>query len=943
MGKSRKTLYIVGSLVIGVCSVLLILFAIILFGGVGSGSADLVFVSESREFVYDGVMHTADGWRLAEGELKKGHTALVSVSGSQREVGTSENSFTVKITDGRGNDITETYNIELRAGELKVTPRPLVITTASAEKLYDGYPLTNDGWDITSGSLLYGNYISVSVTGTRTQIGVSENVAQAKVYSYGGGDVSQNYAIEIEEGELSVKPVPVEISTKDAVKVYDGEPLFCREYSLNSTLWEGDYIESVTMPATITERGAVENYISEVIIKRADGSVADYYEINCRAGTLAVNPRVITVRSGDAVKDYDGKPLTCGDWEVVSLSKPLEGHDISVAVSGTRTEPGESPNYIAQTIIRDASGKDVSYNYEVTYHTGTLVVRGEVAGGNGSGNPVGSGGPSLDGSGEVAGGAGGETQSVALRINADSDGEVYLRLKSFGDFTGTVWQSATRYEVLTDDGYSANYLSGAALAGSGFGRTHIRIESLSNDYLLPAYPDTSEGDYEIQQSDVLNLGDTSKVYGLNCYLYDYLKHGKISADPHIYADYEKNYANFARANYLEVPSEEYAYFRNIILENGWNIYDRDVIAKVANYIKNAAKYNLNYDKKLDGEQHIAIAFLDEYKAGICQHYATAATLLFRTLGLPARYTIGYAATAKAGQWVEVTSGQAHAWVEVYIDGFGWTAVEVTGAAQESGGKGDLTVKPVDISKKFDGTVLTHSGEVQGISELLEQGFTYRAEVSGRQATIGASESRITGFTLFDRNGKDVTDDYNITFSTGKLQLYLTELTVWTASAVKTYDGTPLVTRGGVSYSGTLLSGHTVARLEATGSLTSVGRGVNTFDIVIVDEKGVNVTDYYKINAEYGALAISPRGITIVAESASKTYDGKPLTCNRYTVWADDGDKITHKLEVVISGTQTAVGYSENVVTSVKIYDADGNEVTANYAVTLYNGSLTVYP
>ena len=63
--------------------------------------------------------------------------------------------------------------------------------------------------------------------------------------------------------------------------------------------------------------------------------------------------------------------------------------------------------------------------------------------------------------------------------------------------------------------------------------------------------------------------------------------------------------------------------------------------------------------------------LETYKEGICQHYASSATVLFRALGIPARYTIGYTTHATANEWVEVTTENAHAWVEVYIDGVGW--------------------------------------------------------------------------------------------------------------------------------------------------------------------------------------------------------------------------------------------------------------------------------
>lgn len=82
------------------------------------------------------------------------------------------------------------------------------------------------------------------------------------------------------------------------------------------------------------------------------------------------------------------------------------------------------------------------------------------------------------------------------------------------------------------------------------------------------------------------------------------------------------------------------------------------------------------------------------------------------LGFPARYTVGYAVKAEAGEWTDISELDAHAWVEVYIDGFGWVYVEVTGAGHAFGdpvGGNEplrLEIKPADEVKQYDGTPLT---------------------------------------------------------------------------------------------------------------------------------------------------------------------------------------------------------------------------------------------
>ena len=81
--------------------------------------------------------------------------------------------------------------------------------------------------------------------------------------------------------------------------------------------------------------------------------------------------------------------------------------------------------------------------------------------------------------------------------------------------------------------------------------------------------------------------------------------------------------------------------RSIKFKEGFYKKDMETVLKVADYIQKSAKYNLAYDRELDSESNVAVAFLDEYKEGVCQHYASAATLLYRAMGIPARYTVGF--------------------------------------------------------------------------------------------------------------------------------------------------------------------------------------------------------------------------------------------------------------------------------------------------------------
>ncbi|MCR4647271.1 MAG: hypothetical protein K5695_18005 [Oscillospiraceae bacterium] len=93
------------------------------------------------------------------------------------------------------------------------------------------------------------------------------------------------------------------------------------------------------------------------------------------------------------------------------------------------------------------------------------------------------------------------------------------------------------------------------------------------------------------------------------------------------------------------------------------------------------EYSLAPGKTPDNADFVSYFLLDN-KKGYCTHYATAAVLLSRMAGIPARYCEGYMIdgmyTEENGAYVtEILDSNAHAWCEVYIDGIGWIPFEFT--------------------------------------------------------------------------------------------------------------------------------------------------------------------------------------------------------------------------------------------------------------------------
>ena len=281
--------------------------------------------------------------------------------------------------------------------------------------------------------------------------------------------------------------------------------------------------------------------------------------------------------------------------------------------------------------------------------------------------------------------AGVASQLTVMEIYAEKSETLYLKIQSFGGYTGQGWNETAPYGyTINTYGYSANYLPHYIKQQMGYtGYSALLITPYMEVRVNPYYL-TADGNLDlIQGSDVRALGSYGEPYVL---YYDTTRPQTIVPfkDTKM-AQYEADYADFVRYSYLDVDDTTLSYMKLIIEEQGFDPSDPDIVEKVATYIQNAATYNLQYDQNLDREPNVALAFLGAYKEGVCRHYATAATLLYRALGIPARYTVGFAADVEGDATTTVKGSDAHAWVEVYEYGFGWRYVEVTGTTAQDPG------------------------------------------------------------------------------------------------------------------------------------------------------------------------------------------------------------------------------------------------------------------
>jgi hypothetical protein len=333
--------------------------------------------------------------------------------------------------------------------------------------------------------------------------------------------------------------------------------------------------------------------------------------------------------------------------------------------------------------------------------------------------------------------------------------------------------------------------------------------------------------------------------------------------------------------------------------------------------------------------------------------------------------------AVAGETVEVRN-PGHAWVEIYIDSVGWVQVEVTGGYGENGGgsadgehgdNGDynngkltLEITPTYQYKKYDGTPLYATNEIvetSMLSMLLKMGYSYTVTVSGEITDIGAGHSFAKDFVLYDMNKKDVTDEFNIKYLEGKLEILSGDtkiIKIYLYETKKVYDGMPIVI-GDYDYEiidggdGVTLDIDFIMDVRNVGEITlsMLNSNIESYIKYTVYDGQNNVTAEYRVEfgvfdgmdeGSYVPIDITKRKITITAASATKIYDGNVLECDKADVTFGvlaSGDVLI----VFTEGSITDVGEALNIVKKCDIVNSSGANVTNNYEITLFDGTLTV--
>lgn len=134
-----------------------------------------------------------------------------------------------------------------------------------------------------------------------------------------------------------------------------------------------------------------------------------------------------------------------------------------------------------------------------------------------------------------------------------------------------------------------------------------------------------------------------------------------------------------RTRYLQLPSghERLISLANQVTEG--HLSDRNKALALQTYLQDASRFHYNTGSAEDPGQRPLEHFIFVSKSGHCEYFASALAIMLRGVGIPSRHVTGFLGGRynPYGQYIAVRQGDAHSWVEAFIDGKGWMSFDPT--------------------------------------------------------------------------------------------------------------------------------------------------------------------------------------------------------------------------------------------------------------------------
>lgn len=960
MFKRKKSIYILGSIAIGIVAILSVLFLLISLDVIKTRLTDIVITSASAEKVYDGQTLKCEKYEITGGKLNGGDEPVIVYTGSQTTAGQSENTFTVMIVDTEGADVTSNYKITCSYGTLSVTKRPLILTASSAIKNYDGTELTLDDYSVTSGKLVDGHELSVSVSGSITDAGSELNKLTASVLDGNQMDVTSNYNIEIRDGNLIVNPVDLTIRTGSAERFFNGEALTCEEYELVfGSLVMNDYL-SVSFDCSITNAGSVENIVAVRVFNEFGLDVTDNYRINVIEGTLTIHKAKINISSGSSTKEYDGVELTNTDL-FINTEAILENQEIKAETLGKITDVGEVQNDIFAQVV-DLNGNDVSSNYTFEYTPGKLVILGrkisiqtETMTKEYDGQPLIATTYSIKTGSLVDG----DYIDASVKGEITDVGNTYSDFESFGIYNSLGEDNSKNYTVTITAGILTITKREIVVTTGSLSVIYDELPHREETYALSGGKLVDGHNLEVlylnSRTDVGTIVNSASVKVLN-------SQDDVSRNYDVHV-IEGSITILPREIFIKTRSAKKSFDGNSFSFKEYDIVGELVSShtfKVEDSSWSSAIFVGEYDNTVLGQvydsnnQNVSSNYKITYVNGTLIIEKKQITLKTSSLsvvydGTPKKadsfsliqgnlvngHTVnaaGYEEFTDAGDYENlctfaITDGVSD-YTNQYLITTNWGSISID--------KINIILRSEGAQKLYDGTPLTNN--TWNISYgVPAPGHTVYCDVLGSQTEAGESYNTIYGYVL-DSNGQNVSRNYVFTYNQGILKVFLEAVYLSPVKVASVYTGEEIsAVNELMGFESLAQKGYTY-KTTVEGSRTEPGITKSRVTSINIYRNDVDVTSAFYIVCTTGEVQVYEFSILVVTDSLTKEYDATALEGTGYSY---SGNVSTdHRVEVTFTGSQTEVGSSLNTVT-ISIYNEFDEDITDLYYITKSLGTLKV--
>lgn len=907
--------------------------------------APLTVETKGATKVYDGEALTHDVATIKG--LKNKETATIHATGSQTEVGESDNGYAIT-WDGSAQK--DNYTIKTKTiGKLVVseTADQITATLVNVETTYDG---SAHGTTVQVTGLPKGYTVKKAESkATATDVAdgeVKATVDELVIVNAQGKDVTSKLNIKRGTATIKINPAPLTVTTDGGEKEYDGTAL-----TANGIKVEGLKGKDSVSAKTTGSRTKVGSSNNTYEINWKDTKKSNY-KVTDVLGKLKVKPsnKAVTLTSGTASHAYSGHALTSDEIKAEGLP---EGFTVKAKMDGAQTDTGSSKNTVKSYKILDAKGNDVTDMFaNVTVKTGTLTVspkkitvetegatkvydgeeltnkngaiHGLVSGEhadvmtNGTQTNVGSSdngytiawGTAKEGNYTIASDTLGKLVVMPQSVNPNDpsyhklqvsnpadltyDGQTHKWAPEVKDYTGTELKEGVDYTLAydTDDFINAGSITVTVVGKGNYTGT------VSRTYRIKPAPVSikTESAARVYNGKALTAGGA--ITGLvNGETVDFRVIGSQTKVGHSANTYKLAWTGTAREANYTVDS----------IETG----TLTVTESEDTVVVTTTGGTFTYDGKAHGAT-VAVSQLPEgYTVdGTPSSDATATD----ANGDGVKATVDHLVIRNA-EGEDVTSK-----LNIKkVDG----TIKVLPA--------ELTVTTDSATKVYDGTALTAGATVTGLVGDEEATL----EATGKQTQVGSSGN---GYKLtFDKTAKD--KNYKVVSEN------LGTLTVTKQSIVPSEPGTPSDNYKGVTvddpkdavYDGVEHKWTPVVK-DAEGKTLVEGTdyvvSYDTDDFIDVATTNVTITgkgNYAGTIAKSYRITKAP--LHVVTGSATKVYDGQALTSVTVTI---DGLAKRDRIGVAVTGSQTNVGSSQNT------YAIDWMQTSAdNYELTDELGTLTV--